>query len=426
MNIGIVGLSHQGLVYMSFLSKFNFKIIGIDTNKNLIKELKENFVSADTLAEPFIQKTLRTNKKKITFTDNFKEITKCNLLLITEDVKILSDGSKNESKVYYLIKTALKNVKNNSNLIILSQVSVGFANKIKKITNVKKKINILNSPDILTIGQALKDLIAKKTYIVGSSNSNFIKNKNIKNFFSRIKKKVIYTNLESVEVAKEAVQLKLGLDVTFVNLLDDFCKYNKAITHDVIDYMKLDIRFSKKGYWRPGLGFGGGHIERGLKTFDKNLNTNYKNLIEQIITFNEKRMDYFSNSMMSYLDKIKNLKLGILGLSYKKNSESVFRSYATRFIQKIKKQKNPIYAYDPFAEFTKNFEKKYSIKQVSQIKTVLKNSNVLMFMCDWDEFKRIKLINFKQSNIKIIIDPFSIFRKNKDSFIKKGIKYLQL
>ena len=128
----------------------------------------------------------------------------------------------------------------------MSQVSVGFANKIKKITNVKKKINILNSPDILTIGQALKDLIAKKTYIVGSSNSNFIKNKNIKNFFSRIKKKVIYTNLETVEVAKEAVQLKLGLDVTFVNLLDDFCKYNKAITHDVIDYMKLDIRFSKK------------------------------------------------------------------------------------------------------------------------------------------------------------------------------------
>ena len=138
MNIGIVGLSHQGLVYMSFLSKFNFKIIGIDTNKNLIKELKENFVSTDTLAEPSIQKTLRINKKKITFTNNFKEITKCNLLLITEDVKILHDGSKNESKVYYLIKTALKNVKNNSNLIILSQVSVGFANKIKKITNVKK------------------------------------------------------------------------------------------------------------------------------------------------------------------------------------------------------------------------------------------------------------------------------------------------
>ena len=104
---------------------------------------------------------------------------------------------------------------------------------------------------------------------------------------------MIYTNLETVEVAKEAVQLKLGLDVTFVNLLDDFCKYNKAITHDVIDYMKLDIRFSKKGYWRPGLGFGGGHIERGLKTFDKNLNTNYKNLIEQIITFNEKEWIIF-------------------------------------------------------------------------------------------------------------------------------------
>ena len=42
-----------------------------------------------------------------------------------------------------------------------------------------------------------------------------------------------------------------------------------------------------------------------------------------------------------------------------------------------------------------------------------------MFMCDWDEFKRIKLINFTQSNIKIIIDPFSIFRKIKIVLLKK-------
>ena len=57
MNIGIVGLSHQGLVYM--FSYLNLILtIGIDTNKNLIKELKENFVSTDTLAEPSIQKTL--------------------------------------------------------------------------------------------------------------------------------------------------------------------------------------------------------------------------------------------------------------------------------------------------------------------------------------------------------------------------------
>ena len=424
MNIGIVGLSHQGLVYMSFLCKLNFKIVGVDSDISLINDLKKDFVSFDTQAEPSIQRTLKKNKKNIRFTNNFRDIKNCDFILITEDVKILKDGSKDETKVFNLIKIALKNAKSNSNFIILSQVSVGFANKIKKL--VKNKINILNSPDILTIGQALKDLEEKKTYIVGLSNKELNNSKNIKNFFLKIKKKVIFTNLETVEVAKEAVQLKLGLDVTFVNLLADFCKYNKAITHDVIEYMKLDVRFSKKGYWRPGLGFGGGHIERGLKTFDKNLNLNYKNLMREVIDFNEKRMDYFTNHVMSYLKKINNSKIGILGLSYKKNSESVFRSYATRFLQKIKKQKNLVYAYDPFAKFSKNFEKKYSIKQVSEIKTVMKNSNVLLFMCDWDEFNKINMKNLNKSNIKIIVDPFNIFRKDKDNFYKNGIKYLDL
>ena len=426
MNIGIIGLSHQGLVYMSFLVKRNFKTIGIDTNKNLIKNLKNKYISNDTQAEPSIQNTLLKYKKNIIFTDNFKNLNRCDFVLITEDVKILPDGKKDENKVINLLKIAIKNAKINSKFIILSQVKVGFAKKILNFAKNKREINFLNSPDILTIGQALKDLEEKKTFIVGSEDESLQNNKSVKSFFLKIKKRVIFTNLETVEVAKEAIQLKLGLDVTFVNLLSDFCKYNKAYINDIIDYMKLDVRFSKKGYWRPGLGFGGGHIERGLKTFDKNLSTHYKNLIKEIINFNEKRIDYFTSHLMSYLKRFNKTRIGILGLSYKKNSESVFRSYASRFLQKINKQKYPIFAYDPVAKFSKHFQKTHNINQVSQLKLVLKNSNVLLILCDWDIFKKIKFKHLKQNNIKIIVDPFNIFKKMKNNFLKSKINYINL
>ena len=137
MNIGIVGLSHQGLVYMSFLSKLNFKIVGVDTDISLINYLKKNFVSLDTQAEPSIQRTLKKNKKNIRFTNDFRNIKNCDFILITEDVKILKDGSKDETKVFNLIKVAWKNAKSNSNFIILSQVTVGFANKIKKQAKIR-------------------------------------------------------------------------------------------------------------------------------------------------------------------------------------------------------------------------------------------------------------------------------------------------
>jgi len=426
MNIGIIGLSHQGLVYMSFLVKRKLKIIGIDSSKLLIENLKKKYTSKDTLAEPSIQSTLQKHKKNIIFTNDFKKIKKCDFVLITEDVKILSDGTKDENKVSTLIKKAIKNAKINSNFIILSQVRVGFAKKIVTYAKERKKINFLNSPDILTIGQALNDLDQKKTFIVGSEDKDLANNKSINEFFLKIKKKVIFTNLQTVEVAKEAVQLKLGLDVTFVNLLSDFCKYNNAYTQDVIDYMKLDIRFSKKGYWRPGLGFGGGHIERGLKTFDKNLHTHYKDLIQGIIKFNEKRMDGFINYLISNFKNFNNMSIGILGLSYKNNSESVFRSYATRFIQKIKKKRNPIFAYDPAAKFTKNFQNIYNINQVTKLNLVLENSDTLLILCDWDIFKKIKLQDLKKNNIKIVIDPFNIYKTMKDIFLKSNIKYINL
>lgn len=427
MNIGVVGLSHQGLVYSSFLAKNNHNIIGIDSDKNLIKNLKTRYYSEDTKVEPFIKTNLRKFKKKILFSNNFKKISNCDFIFITQDVKILNDGKKDEKKVFDLIKTVSKYAKINSNFIILSQVKVGFANKIVQyLERKRRKLNIFNSPDILTIGQALNDLERKKILIVGHEDRAVKYKQKVKYFFKKINKKILFTSLNTVEITKEAVQLKLALDVTFVNLLSDFCKKNNSDTYNVINYMKLDSRFSKRGYWRPGLGFGGGHIERGLKTFDKNLNSNYQNLIKKVIIYNDKRIDYFVNNMESEFKRIKNLKLGILGLSYKKNSESTFRSYAVRFLKKLKKQKNKIFAYDPSAKLSKSFQKKFNIKQVSKLNVVLGKSNTLLVLCDWDQFKKIDLITLVENKISLIIDPFNIFQKMKLKLSKLNINYINL
>ena len=40
----------------------------------------------------------------------------------------------------------------------------------------------------------------------------------------------------------------------------------------------------------------------------------------------------------------------------------------------MNKQKNFVNAYDPVAKFSKDFEKRYHVKQVTQIKTVLKTT----------------------------------------------------
>ena len=143
MNIGIVGLSHQGLVYSSFLAKNNLNIIGIDSDKNLIKNLKTRYYSEDTKVEPFIKTNLRKFRKKILFSNNFKKISNCDFIFITQDVKILNDGKKDEKKVYDLIKTVSKYAKVNSSFIILSQVKVGFANNIVQYLERKgRKLNI--------------------------------------------------------------------------------------------------------------------------------------------------------------------------------------------------------------------------------------------------------------------------------------------
>ena len=130
--------------------------------------------------------------------------------------------------------------------------------------------------------------------------------------------------------------------------------------------------------------------------------------------------------MESKFKRIQNLKLGILGLSYKKNSESTFRSYAVRFLKKLKKQKNKIFAYDPSARLSKSFQKKLNIKQVSKLDIVLGKSNTLLVLCDWDQFKKIDVTTLVENKISLIIDPFNIFEKMKLKLSKLNINYINL
>ena len=112
--------------------------------------------------------------------------------------------------------------------------------------------------------------------------------------------------------------------------------------------------------------------------------------------------------------------IGILGLTYKENTDSIKNSISIELIKKLKNKK--IYVFDPAINNLKN--KKIHIMENE--KQVISNSDILFVLTEWKQFKKITLPSKINKNLKIIIDPYGVFFNYKTDFKKRKIKYLSL
>ena len=134
---------------------------------------------------------------------------------------------------------------------------------------------------------------------------------------------------------------------------------------------------------------------------------------------NESMSDFVINSLLSLSPNInKNTKIGILGYSYKSNSDDIRNTKTDDLIKKLKKITNNIVISD------------YIVN--NKINTMcgdnMENLDVLIVTIDHDLYKKydekyIESLFNKKSNIKILMDLKSIY---KDYNFKKNISYWKL
>jgi len=404
MKIGFVGMTHLGINYLAATAEKNFNVIGFDENKKKIKELKNHIINYN---EPLLKKTIKKNKKKIKFSSNFAEIKKLDLIFISLDLKTDNYGYADTNLLVDLINKTKKYVNSTANLIILSQVKPGFTRAINFYKN-----RLFYQVETLIFGQAISRALKPERIIIGSS-SNKISKKYI-NFLKKFNCPIIKMNYESAELTKISINIFLASSVTMSNILSRASKLVSADWSQIVPALRLDKRIGQYAYLKPGLGLSGGNIERDLfsmKTIMKN-DKNGLNLINSLIK-NSKLMNKWAERLL--MKKIKkNMTIGILGLTYKDKTDSIKNSPAIDLIKKIKN--NKILAYDPLIQIKKN---NLNFTQTKNLRKVFTDSDILIFMTDWQNIKRIKAcmenINLKK---KIIIDPYGLTKL----FIKKNFK----
>ncbi len=409
LTIGYVGLSHLGINYAVASAMKGFNVICYDKRSDIIDSLKKKKI-------PFYEKGTEINlRKKFTqfkFTNNLDDLLICDIVFISQDVPTDSKGKSNLSPINKSIKSTIKSINKNCNLVVLCQVPPGFTRSI----NWHKK-KLYYQVETLIFANALERALFPERIIVGKENNKL--DKKYFYYLKKFKSPILEMNYESAELAKISINIFLISSVTSTNLLSEVSENIGANWVDISNALKLDKRIGKHAYLKPGLGISGGNLERDLETFKnflkfKKIYVNYSKNIKQISNY---RKDWIYNKFEKIVKDFKNIKkIGILGLAYKENTNSIKNSPSIAFIKKILLNKKlEIEAYDPKI---KKLSKNININICKSVDSLIRNCDILVIATPWKIFKNINLNKFK--NIKVVIDPYNLvnLHKNKNEKIQ--------
>jgi len=414
LKVGFAGLTHLGLNYLAASAEMGLSVVGLDFGKKKINKLKDSIVE---YKEPNLEKAIRKNKKNIFFTSKLIDLKKCNLVFISQDVKTNNIGDSHYFTLKKLIQKTAKVLNKRAVLVILSQVQPGFTRNIKF-----DQKRLYYQVETLIFGQALKRALRPERIIVGCENPKDKINSFFLKYLNKFSCPIVKMKYESAEFAKISINILLASSITASNMLAEASEKVSADWYEIMPALQLDGRIGKKAYIRPGLGISGGNIERDIGSVKKILLKNKQALpVVKALIKNSLHMKSWVYRILKS-EKIlsnNNYNIGILGLAYKENTNSLKNSPAIHLLKKIKR--NKVNIYDPLIKLS---NKGKNCNYINNINSLVKISNVIIIMTPWNEYGNINRILEKKSKKILLIDPYRIV--NFTSIKNKYIKYFTI
>lgn len=446
MKIAIIGTGYVGLVTGVSIADLGHNVVCIGRNKEKINDINKG---TSPFYEPGLDKILKKllKKKLIKASDDFANIIKDSQIIIvavgTPTVKNKIDLSEIKN-VSIQIGKGLRDVMGYKVVVVKSTVVPGTTEEVvlpalEKYSNKKigKDLGLVMNPEFLREGNALEDALTPDRIVIGEwdkkSGTEFAKIYHGKKF------PIINTNLKTAEMTKYASN---ALFATLISYSNEIARISEATNGvDVGEVWKgvhLDKRLSpvvnKKritpgvvSYITSGCGYGGSCFPKDTKAL-----LNYAgelkveaNIIKSVINVNSSQPHRLVLMLEKALGKnIKNKKIGILGLSFKPNTDDLRESPSIGVINELLVRGVKVIAHDPEVYKIKTPEifKKLPIKLVKTAKEAVNNSDAVILITSWDEYKNLKPDFFKKlMNNPVLIDGRRIFDRKK--FEESGITY---
>ena len=413
MKICVIGSGYVGLVTGTCYSDLGNTVICVDNNKSKINDLKNGIIP---IYEPGLEELIKRNvsEGRLFFTSALKEgVRKSDVIFVCVPTPAKSNGEADLTYVENVSRDIALAMPSYRLIVEKSTVPVSTGQWVEHTINIfnKRKIrfDVASNPEFLKEGSAIDDFMHPDRVVLG------VKSKRaadiLKELYRPLKAPIVVTDIKSAELIKHASNSFLATKISFMNSIANICDKVGADVVHVARGMGLDRRIGKD-FLNAGVGFGGSCFPKDLAAFVSiagKLGYDFGILkeAEKVNSFQKKLCVKKIEELLWNLPK---KTVGFLGLSFKPGTDDLREAPSIEIMQILLDEGVHIKVYDPVAMKKARAILKSNVKFCKDAYDVAKNSDCLVVVTEWNEFKELDFKRIRKlMRQPVIVDGRNIY-----------------
>jgi len=438
MNITVIGSGYVGLVSGTCFSEMGNKVTCVDIDPVKIEKLNKGFIP---IFEPGLEQMVLKNvkDKNLFFTTELDEALKdSEIAFIAVGTPMGADGSADLQYVLAVAKSIGQSMQKRLIVVDKSTVPIGTADKVKAaiqaeldIRNLDLKFDVVSNPEFLKEGAAIADFMKPDRIVVGSDSDFAIDlMKQLYHPFCMSRDRFISMDIRSAEMTKYAANAMLATKISFMNEIANICEKVGADANQVRIGIGSDQRIGYSFIY-PGAGYGGSCFPKDVKALTKIAKENgyTAQLIGAVEEVNDAQKLVIAQKIVNrFGENLTGFTFGIWGLAFKPGTDDMREAPAIYVIKELVSRGAQIKAYDPKAIEEAKVHYLKGIQNITYVTSkydVLKESNALVLLTEWKEFRSPDFKEMKlQLKTPVIFDGRNQY--NTFNLEEKGFEYHQI
>jgi UDPglucose 6-dehydrogenase len=400
MHIAVIGTGYVGLVTGACFAEFGVEVTCVDVDTKKIDGLNNGIIP---IYEPGLDKIVEKNVKagRLHFTTDIRSaVEQALVVFLAVGTPPQDDGSPDMSYYYGAARDIAGAMNGYKVLVTKSTVPVGTGEKLRKYVTehltVDTTFGVASNPEFLREGAAIEDFMRPDRVVIGSNEEDAIAiMKDLYRPLYLIETPIVITSLEAAELIKYAANAFLATKITFINEIANLCDAIGCDVHDVARGMGMDKRIGSK-FLHPGPGYGGSCFPKDTRAFTK-VGDTYgveTSVVDAVIEANEFQRQAMIPKIEKLVGDFAGKQVGVLGLSFKPETDDMRESPAIDIIREIQKRGATVRAFDPVAMD----EARHSLPDIEYATDeydAIKGADVLVIVTEWNQFRALDMEKVK-------------------------------
>ena len=401
MQIGVYGCGYLGTVVAACLADFGVPVTAYGSDS-----VNTTLLASGIL--PFHEKNLSDIVRRGVRSGRLMYSTHLQSMVQRAEIIYLAEDANRDMEA---ISLEIANYCDHGQILVLvTPVPVGTAHRIEERLKASgKNITVVSHPLFLSEGCAVEDFNWPDRIVLGTTSNAAVTA--LKALYRPLVMRgvpVIVTSHQTAELVREASTAFLATKVSFINELSSLCERINADAVDLSLALGLDKRIAPRSL-QPG-SLGGSFTESDMDSL-ANLAAGSGISLKILTAAREVNQEFCARIMRkinSAMGSVEGKQVGLLGLAFKPNTNSVVSSGSIRLARSLMESGAHVKAYDPIAMPDAQQELSGNVRYCDSAYSVAEGADALVLGTGWPEFRTLDFDRIR----RIIRNPVVVDTKN--------------